>query len=309
MELRHLRYFIAVGEELSFTRAAERLHIAQPPLSQQIRQLEEELGVTLFERGARPLRLTEAGQILLDRAKTLLATLGETVDEVRRVGRGLSGKLAIGFAGSAMFLPLPEAIVAFRQDFPDVEITLDEMLACAIAEALRQRRIDIGFARPALPFGEGLAQRVLFYEPYMAALPAGHEFAGRSELSLKDLTDEPFILYPAVPGPSVTDLIVAACQASGFTPRVAQEAMHLQTVISLVAAGIGLSLVPRAAARSNTSRHGVAFVNLSPPVPMAPLTMVWREGDSSVALRRFMAIADAAFSTNKNEALADTSGL
>jgi LysR family transcriptional regulator, benzoate and cis,cis-muconate-responsive activator of ben and cat genes len=304
MELRHLRYFIAVGEELSFTRAAERLHIAQPPLSQQIRQLEEELGVTLFERGTRPLRLTEAGQTLLDRSRGLLASLGPIVDEVRRVGRGQLGKLAIGFAGSAMFLPLPEAIVAFRQDFPGVEITLDEMLASEIADGLRKRRINIGFARPGLASEEGFAQRVLLQEPYVAALPAGHAFASRGEISLGELADEPFILYPVQPGPSVTDLIIAACQHSGFSPRIAQEAMHLQTVISLVAAGIGVSLVPWAAARSNSSRPGLAFVSLSRPALMAPLTMVRREDDGSPALRRFMTVVEAAFSKNGSESFA-----
>jgi DNA-binding transcriptional LysR family regulator len=295
MELRHLRYFIAVGEELNFTRAAERLNIAQPPLSQQIRQLEEELGVTLFERGTRPLRLTEAGQALLDRSRVLLANLGAVVDEVRRIGRGLSGKLAIGFAGSAMFLPLPEAIAGFRQDFPGVEITLDEMLAFEIADGLRKRRIDIGFARPGLASDEGFAQRVLLQEPYVAALPEAHELSSRGELSLEELAVEPFVLYPARPGPSATDLIVSACQATGFSPRIALEAMHLQTVVSLVAAGIGVSLIPWAAARSNGSRPGVVFVPLSPPAPMAPLTMVWREDDCSPALQQFVAMADAVF--------------
>ena len=143
MESRHLRYFVAVGEELSFTRAAERLHIAQPPLSQQIRQLEEELGVTLLERAARPVRLTEAGLLLLDRARELLAALEATVADTRRIGRGQAGRLMIGFAGSAMYVGLPDIIGAFRDACPDVEVALDEMLAAEIAEALRQRRIDV----------------------------------------------------------------------------------------------------------------------------------------------------------------------
>jgi len=290
MELRHLRYFVAIGEELNFTRAAERLHIAQPPLSQQIRQLEEELGVTLLQRNSRPVRLTEAGELLLARARALLVSLEEAVADIRRVGRGKAGKLAIGFVGSAMFAGLPDIVGAYRDHSPDVELVLDEMLAADIAEALRRRRIDIGIARPALLPEPGLAQRLLLEEPYVAALPCAHPLAARRDIALAELSDDAFVLYPGLPEPSVTGLIVRACEAAGFTPRLAQEVLHLQTAIGLIAAGVGVSLIPRAAARAQTGR-GVVYVPLAAPALMAPLTMAWREEDVSPAVQRLLDIA------------------
>ncbi|WFU34177.1 LysR substrate-binding domain-containing protein [Bradyrhizobium brasilense] len=290
MELRHLRYFVALGEELNFTRAAERLHIAQPPLSQQIRQLEDELGVTLLQRNSRPVRLTEAGELLLARARSLLANFEAAVADTRRVGRGQAGKLAIGFVGSAMFAGLPDIIGSYRDACPDVELVLDEMLAAEIAEALRRRRIDVGFARPALLPEAGLAQRLILEEPYVAALPRAHPLAERDDIALAELSDDAFVLYPARPAPSVTGLIVAACQAAGFTPRLAQEVLHLQTAIGLIAAGVGVSLVPKAAARAQTGRR-VAYVRLAAPAVAAPLTIAWREEDVSPAVQRLLDLA------------------
>ncbi|WP_431015587.1 LysR substrate-binding domain-containing protein [Bradyrhizobium pachyrhizi] len=290
MELRHLRYFVALGEELNFTRAAERLHIAQPPLSQQIRQLEDELGVTLLQRNSRPVRLTEAGELLLARARSLLANFEAAVADTRRVGRGQAGKLAIGFVRSAMFAGLPDIIGSYRDACPDVELVLDEMLAAEIAEALRRRRIDVGFARPALLPEAGLAQRLILEEPYVAALPRAHPLAERDDIALAELSDDAFVLYPARPEPSVTGLIVAACQAAGFTPRLAQEVLHLQTAIGLIAAGVGVSLVPEAAARAQTGR-GVAYIALAAPAVSAPLTIAWRDEDVSPAVQRLLDLA------------------
>ena len=222
MELRHLRYFMAVGEELSFTRAAERLHIAQPPLSQQIKQLEEELGVTLLQRGARPLRLTGAGEVLLQRSRALLADLDAAIAETRRTGRGQTGKLSVGFAGSAMYVFLPDVINTFREACPNVELNLHEMLASEVAQALQERKIDVGFARPQLPPLDHIAQRLILEEPYLAALPKRHRLAGRTLIALSDLADEPFVLYPSTPGPSVMEIFTSACRevrihASGRT--------------------------------------------------------------------------------------------
>lgn len=289
MELRHLRYFVAIGEELNFTRAAERLRIAQPPLSQQIRQLEEELGVTLLLRGGRPVRLTEAGEQFLARARALLADLDVAVADVRRIGRGQAGKLGIGFVGSAMFIGLPDMIGDYREQCPDVELSLDEMLAAEIAHALQNRRIDVGFTRPPLPAENGLAQRVIFEEPYVAALPNSHPLAKNRAIALNELSDDAFVLYPPKPEPSVTGLIVAACQASGFTPRLAQEVLHLQTAIGLVAVGVGVSLVPETVARAQVGR-GVSYVPLVPAAMIGPLAIAWREEDVSPALRRFLKV-------------------
>ncbi|WP_229168519.1 LysR family substrate-binding domain-containing protein [Bradyrhizobium altum] len=167
---------------------------------------------------------------------------------------------------------------------------LDEMLAAEIAEALRRRRIDVGFARPALLPEAGLAQRLILDEPYVAALPRAHPLAARGDIALAELSDDAFVLYPVQPEPSVTGLIVAACQAAGFTPRLAQEVLHLQTAIGLIAAGVGVSLVPEAAACAQTGR-GVSYVSLAAPVVMAPLTIAWHEEDVSPAVQRLLDIA------------------
>ncbi|HKU97515.1 MAG TPA: LysR substrate-binding domain-containing protein [Vineibacter sp.] len=295
MELRHLRYFVAVAEALSFTRAAQRLHIAQPPLSQQIRQLEEELGVTLFQRGARPIGLTDAGRVLLARSRAILADLATTVAETQRTGRGLTGRLSIGFAGSAMYVFLPDVINAYRDACPNVALALDEMLASEVAAALQDRKIDVGFARPPLPPHARVAQKLILEEPYLTAVPDRHRLAGCKRIALAELADEPFVLYPLTPGPSVTERIVAACQEAGFVPRIVQEVMHLQTAVSLVAAGVGISLVPQAAAQAQ-ARRGVTFIALSPPAPTAPLAVAWREDDVSPPLRHFLAVIDTALS-------------
>ncbi|WP_338830789.1 LysR family substrate-binding domain-containing protein [Bradyrhizobium sp. 27S5] len=220
----------------------------------------------------------------------LLANFEDAVADTRRVGRGQAGKLAIGFVGSAMFAGLPDIISSYRDAFPDVELVLDEMLAAEIAEALRRRRIDVGFARPALLAEAGLAQRLILDEPYVAALPRAHPLAARDDIALAELSDDAFVLYPARPEPSVTGLIVTACQAAGFTPRLAQEVLHLQTAIGLIAAGVGVSLVPEAAARAQTGR-GVAYVPLAAPAVMAPLTIAWRDEDVSPAVQRLLDIA------------------
>jgi LysR family transcriptional regulator, benzoate and cis,cis-muconate-responsive activator of ben and cat genes len=256
-------------------------------LSQQIRQLEEELGVVLLQRDSRPLRLTDAGMHFLDRARALLASLEVAVADTRRIGRGQSGRLAIGFVGSAMFTGLPDTIFRFREASPEVELVLNEMLAAEIAEGLQQRRIDVGFTRPPLSAQSGFAQRMLLEEPYMAAIPSHHPLAGRNEIALAELVDDRFILYPAKPEPTVTGLIVAACRTAGFTPQIAQEVLHLQTAISLVAAGAGVSLVPSSAARGQTGR-GVAYVLLKQPTVMAPLAVAWRDNDASPALHCFL---------------------
>ena len=292
MELRHLRYFVAIGEELNFTRAAARLHMAQPPLSQQIRQLEAEMGVVLLQRNSRPVRLTEAGELFLARARDLLASLEAAVADTRRIGRGQAGKLAVGFVGSAMFAGLPAIIGAYREACPAVELSLDEMLAAQIADALRRRQIDVGFARPPLLPEAGFVQRIIFEEPYVAAVPRTHRLAARKEIALAELADDPFVLYPAQPEPSVTGLFVAACQTAGFTPRLVQEVLHLQTAIGLVAAGVGVSLVPLAAARGLAAR-GALFIPLAAPAVMAPLAMAWREEEenASPALLGFLNVA------------------
>ncbi|MGJ7530349.1 LysR substrate-binding domain-containing protein [Variovorax sp. GB1P17] len=291
LELRHLRYFRAVAEELSFTRAADRLHIAQPPLSQQIRQLEEELGVHLIDRDNRPLRLTEAGALLLERTVAVMSQLDASVEDVRRIGRGQSGKLSIGFAGSAMYSVLPDILNAYRDACPGVELAFSEMLAAEIADALSRRVIDVGFSRPGLAADDSIEQRLLVTEPLMAAVPTRHALAAAATVPIADLQGQVAILYPRHPKPSLTDLILQELGAHGVALEIRQEAPNMQTALGLVAAGVGITFVPASVCQQG--RSGVRFMSIEPQVLTSPMTMVWRRHQSSVALTHFVRVVES----------------
>ncbi len=285
MELRHLRYFLAVAEELHFGRAAERLCIAQPPLSQQIQQLERELGFALFHRAHRRVTLTDAGQMFLQEARDTLANLEKAASAGRRVARGESGWLGIGFVGSATYALLPQVLSAFRERYPGVELLLRELVSAKQAQALRDRRIHVGFARPPLT-DDDLTCEVIAREPLLAALPASHAFAAQSALPLSALAEEPFILFPRHPRPSYADVVVAACEEAGFQPQIVQETAEIHTAISLVAAGLGVTLVPEST--QNVQRAAVVFRALTPPAPLTELGVVYRREDPSPVLRAFL---------------------
>lgn len=291
MELRHLRYFVAVGEELHFGRAARRLHLAQPPLSRQIQALEKELGVRLLERTKRHVELTPAGRVFLEHARKLLSQADDAVVAARRAARGEIGRLAVGFVGSATYSVLPELLRVFHARFPEVELVLHEMTSAHQHQALREGRIEVGFVRPAIP-DEALARCVIRREPLVAALPAGHRLAqDNGPLPLSDLAGEPFILFPRDPRPSFGDLITGYCVAAGFSPRVVQETQEMQTAVSLVAAGIGVSLVPEAV--RSLPRTGVTYRRLTEP-PVTELTMVYRHDHPSAVLRAFLEVVEQA---------------
>lgn len=288
LEMRHLRYFRAVAEELNFTRAADRLHIAQPPLSQQIKQLEEELGVLLLERDARPLRLTEAGALLLERAIAISSAFDAAVQDVRRIGRGQSGTLSIGFAGSAMYSVLPDILNAFRDACPAVALSFTELLAADIAHALAQRSIDVGFARPGLAPDEHTEQHLLVTEPLLIAAPARHPLAAFATVPIERLQHQVAVMYPRYPTPSLTHLVVEELGARGIALELAQEARDIHTALGLVAAGAGISFVPASAAQSG--RSGVRFLPIEPQVLFSPMTVVWRKNNASGALKNFLHI-------------------
>jgi LysR family transcriptional regulator, benzoate and cis,cis-muconate-responsive activator of ben and cat genes len=279
-----------VAEQRSFTRAAERISVAQPALSQQIRQLEQELGVSLFERDSRPLRLTEAGKLFLERAHHVLTAVNAAATDARRAGSGQLGRLAIGFVSSSMYEVLPPIVNAFRECYPTVELSFHEMIAAQISKALTDGTIDIGFSRPSLVKDSNFEQRTLVEEPYVVALPGHHRLATKRAVALADLTDEPFILHPRFPRPSVTDTVLEACAAAGFEPRGVQEASHMQTILGLVSAGVGLALVPESVQRYPWRQ--VRFVPLKPPAPTATLTVAWRKGALSAALCNFIDIVE-----------------
>jgi DNA-binding transcriptional LysR family regulator len=262
IELRHLRYFTAVAEELHFGRAAERLGIAQPPLSQQIKSLEELIGHPLFER--RPqVRLTTAGEALLEVARRTLAQVEEGLELTRRAGRGEVGRITVGFAASILTTPLPEILRAYREQYPGIELRLRELSSAAQAAALAEGSIDVGFVREAVVQGSDFICEPILREEFMAVLPPSHPLAERGQLPLTDIAEEPFVHFPRAVAPALFDQIADACRRAGFRPRVVQEAQEWLTILGLVEAGLGVSLVPASFRRLRWG--GVQYRPLGPP--------------------------------------------
>ena len=243
LELRHLRYFVAVAEELHFSRAAKRLHMAQPPLSQQIRKLEQYIGHPLLTRNSRTVALTQAGEMLLERSRYLLRRLEDDLETVRRVGRGEIGTLTIGFIGSAMLTGLPALIGSYRRRFPKVDLRLRELTTSSLVDAIRQGAVDLGFLRDAGPT-EGLMVEQVIAERFVVALAEAHPLASRKKLSLAELKGEPLILFARELGPMAWDKTIALCEASGFRPAIVQDAPEWLTVLRLVSSGLGFSIAP-----------------------------------------------------------------
>ncbi|MCK9817721.1 LysR family transcriptional regulator [Pseudomonas sp. MAFF 302046] len=288
MELRHLRYFQVLGQTLNFTRAAERLHIAQPPLSRQIQQLEDELGVLLLERG-RPLRLTEAGRFFYDHSSVLLEQLTKVCDNTRRIGQGQKTWLGIGFAPSTLYGVLPQLIRRLRgNEGLELELGLSEMTTLQQVEALKAGRIDIGFGRIHID-DPAIVQRVLTEDRLVAALPAGHPLLGQP-VTLAQLAEEPFVLYPGNPRPSYADHVIALFGAHGLNIKIAQWTNELQTAIGLVGAGIGITLVP--ASVQVLHRDDIGFSPLQESNATSPIILSRRVGDGSPGLEHCLRMID-----------------
>jgi len=290
MELRHMRSFVAVAEELHFGRAAERLHLAQPALSRQIQNLEQDLGVLLFFRTKRRVQLTDAGAVFLDQVRSVFNCVDEAIQAAQRGARGQSGWLEIGFVGSATYDVLPAAINAFRQQFPQVELRLAQMTTTEQVAALHEKRIHVGFLRPPV-WGEGLALETIAREPLVVVLPSKHRLTKRRSIPLKALAGERFVLFPNRPTLSWADYIVAVCQRAGFEPQVVQRTMEIQTAISLVSAGVGITLA--AASVENIRRRGVVYRRLSGTAPKTELIAAYRPDDPSPVLASFLAVMRA----------------
>jgi DNA-binding transcriptional LysR family regulator len=287
MELRHLRYFVAVAEELHFARAAARLHIAQPPLSQQIKSLETELGVQLFDRSQRRVRLTAAGAAFLIEARRTLASAERAADAARRAARGEIGRLAIGYVASVAYELLPAIVRAYRRRAPDVTLALEEMSSAEQSRALAAGSLDLGFVRRPPAIEPGLIGTVVRREPIVLALPRGHALATLRVIRLGDLRQEAFVVFPARPRPSWADVAIDLCRRAGFEPAVAQEAIEMTSALSLVAAGIGVTLVPSSVRA--VRRPGVVFRPIT-PAPMSELVLVRRDEAPSEIVARFLEV-------------------
>lgn len=276
VETRLLRQFVAVAEELNFHRAAERLHMAQPPLSQAIRKLEDALGLSLFERSNRSVALTPAGAAFLVSARRVLALIDEGIREAQAVAAGRAGRLSITFVGTAHDL-LPAALRRFRTEYPGVELVLREATTGEQIAAIAAGEADIGLMRrPGIMIAQ-LASETLLREPILAALPVGHQLAERDRVPLAALAGDAFIGTPRQLGIGFHDQIIGLCRLAGFSPRIVQEARQMQTVASLVAAGLGVALIP--ASLALMPRAGVAFrpivVEAPPDMTHVELIAAW----------------------------------
>ncbi len=287
MELRHLRYFVAVAEELHFGRSAERLHMTQQPLSQQIRQLETELGVLLFHRNKRRVQLTEPGLAFLGEARQILQKAAQAIDMVRQVAQGESGRLKVGFSGFATYSILPKVLRIFRERFPQVELELEEMTTSVQVQALQDHQIHLGLMIPPVPDAT-LTLELILREPFVVILPETHSLATEPELALRALANESFILVSRHLEPGYYDQCISLFQQAGFSPKVIQKASQKQTILGLVSAGMGVSLAP--ASIRNIRRTGVLYTTLITPMSEVELAAVWRQDEPSPILQKFLEV-------------------
>lgn len=290
MELRQVRYFTAVAEELNFRRAAERLHLAQPALSTQIRQLEEELGAQLLDRDRHHVALTAAGKVFLERGRRLLHDAEEAAKAAGRAARGETGQLAIGFIAQLSYDWLPNALRTFRRKFPDVTITLSEKTPVVQIEELVARRIDLGIIGLGLPEPhEELEVAVMMEEPLVVALPLDHALARSRSVALGALSKEKFIVNSPTDSPAFRPWLLRLCRQAGFEPLVAVEADRSPSALNYVAAGFGVGVFPAQLGRLATP--GVSFVPLDESTPHYQLSVAWRKDNGSPALERFLTTA------------------
>jgi DNA-binding transcriptional LysR family regulator len=290
MELRHLRYFVAVAEELNFTLAAKRLGMRQPPLSVQIRQLEKEMGTQLFRRGTRSVELTNAGKLMLEEARVILKQVETAKTGVRRRARGETGRLVVGSAGATYFHPLiPTIIREYGLKFPDITLATQASNTALLVALLCTGQIDVAFIWRPTPDSDDLSIMTLVDEDTIIAVPRNHALSNVGAAPLTALAKEKFVLFPRALNPCGFDSIIAACRRAGFNPKLGQEAPQVVSVMPLVAAGLGVSIVPQSASR--VVIDGVSYLAIAADAPRMQICLAHRRHDSSAAVKNFVAVA------------------
>lgn len=288
LELRHLRYFMAVAEEKNFSRAAKRLNMTQPPLSQQIQGLEAQLGAKLFDRTSRPLRLTVAGEAFLEEARTLIIQLEQTVHKIHSLSQGESGHLTVSFSSSTANSILPKIFKTFRQQYPEVQLILQEENTAFLLQRLQDQQTDIIFLYlySQLPEANDLETMTLTYEPFVLVLPEFHPLTLQSIVPLSDLKNELFIMPLKHVMSGLSEQIYHLCSQAKFVPNVTQTAVFMVTILGLVAAEIGISILPSNV--RNLHREGVVYRSILEETPTTHLTAVWKQSNTSPILRKFL---------------------
>ncbi len=290
MELRHIRYFLAIAREGNFTRAAAGLGISQPPLSLQIKDLEQEVGALLFRRMAHGAELTPAGEAFLAVVGGMPELAERAIRHAQRAARGEIGVLRVGFTASSAFnAVVPGTLRVFRRAYPGIKLMLEEANTTRLTTGLDDGTLDIAFLRPEGVDGRNLQLRLLSEEPMVLAIPTGHVMADEDGVDLAQLAKDPFILFPRSVGPTLYDTIINACRESGFEPHVDQFAPQISSIVNLVAAELGVSIVP--ASMSQIHIAGVAFREIKGKTPTARLALAYRKGSTSNPVRNFMALA------------------
>ncbi|NER79190.1 MAG: LysR family transcriptional regulator [Leptolyngbya sp. SIO1D8] len=300
MELRHLRYFVTVAEELHFGRAALRLHMAQQPLSRQIRNLEDELGVQLFHRTKRTIRLTEAGQAFFPEAQKTLVQAAKAITIAQQVERGEQGQLQVGFTGPILNSVLPAIVRQFRSRFPHIQLKLTRLATNDQVEALLKEEIQVGLLHPPID-APLLNQKVIYHEPLIALFPDIHPLAkdAPAPISAIELANEPFILFPRQVGPALYDSILSFCRQANFSPAIVQEAFPQQTILGLVAAGLGISLIH--ASVQQIQHQGVVIRPLIEATPILESAVAWHTEARHPALTQFLSLVRELYNERQKE--------
>jgi len=295
MDFKHLQQFLTLAETLNFRRAAEKLHMAQPPLSVSIRKLEADVGVALFTRGKDGVKLTESGEAALAEARRALFHAAQFRQTARAASTGEGGTLRIGFVGSATHHVLPRILPKFRQQYPGVTLELHEIISIRLMQMLEDEGLDIGVVRVPVASGSNSRLATMLTETFALAVPCSNPLAQRESVRLADLANEDFILYSGADAPGLRTAAIHACQLRGFTPRVAQEAIQVQTVLSLVEAGFGVALVPSISRRFESQQIAYKTLDDFPSSATIGISLAWNPSAESAAVRNFIDVATRQF--------------